>query len=166
MLDIKNDWEARAEHTNNIGFVKITPQLVDVIRKYSPLLEVGAGTGALANAIREAGGDIIATDSGTWKWNTDPVNVQKMGAEAAVKNIIGDRNLLLSWPMYKHSYADKAIKALPSGRYFIYIGEDDGGCCANDAFFNRLNRDFEKIEDSDVDPWYGLHDHLTVYRKK
>ena len=50
------------------------------------------------------------------------------------------------------------------GDILIYIGEF-GGCCADEEFFELLEKDWENIEKFDIPQWHGMHDRLAIYRR-
>ena len=54
-----------------------------------------------------------------------------------------DRALFLCWPGYQDTFADEALARF-TGHVLIYVGEQAGGHTANDAFFDRLGRDWAR----------------------
>jgi hypothetical protein len=77
-----------------------------------------------------------------------------------------NRALLLSWPPYDDSFAYEVLEAFPGDTLF-YIGEGDGGCTGDDAFFHLLYEDWEEVDYCrDHISWSGIRDHLTMYRRK
>ena len=91
--------------------------------------------------------------------------VEEGSIEKLVQHL--DRVLLLSWPPYDKPLATDALKAFP-GDTLIYIGEGAGGCCADDDFFDLLDREW--VEDETLwnkhPSWSGINDCITVYRRK
>jgi hypothetical protein len=132
------------------------------------VLEVMAGRGWLAHALRLKGVDIIATDNFSWAknrgWKEPLTEVEELDAVESVIKYGKDIDILIiSWP-YMDSTAYEVIKKLyevnPSA-LVVYIGEGEGGCTADDLFFDH----FEEIEDesfSEVEKnyerWWGIHD--------
>ena len=55
---------------------------------------------------------------------------------------------------------------MKKGKFLIYVGEYEGGCCANDYFFDILYDDFEEVEVVKLLNFTGIRNHLFVYRKK
>lgn len=51
------------------------------------------------------------------------------------------------------------------GKYFIHVGEGEGGCCATDGFFEYLFKNFKIKESFYIPQWYGIHDTLDVYER-
>jgi hypothetical protein len=139
------------------------------------ILEVMAGAGWLAKALRDRHHDVIATDDYTWadkkEWKMQ-TDVIKMDAAAAVKHYGALVNvLIISWP-YMDDHAYEAIKTLGEVNphaLIIFIGEWEGGCTASEAFFES----FEEVEDANFEPvkrayktWFGLHDSIYLGKYK
>lgn len=173
-------YQDRKKHIHAMGFVKPLPHIVAKIIEHSPngVLEIGAGTGALARAISDAGCQVIATDNHSWefpayartkerpRWIGQHYSVLKMGAERAAKHLLGKRTLLCSWPDFRTAYCVRALRFVPVGGIFIYIGEGEGGCTGTPGLFKLLRRDFVEIDGTSVRPWLGLNDYLDVYRRE
>jgi hypothetical protein len=150
---------------------------ITTMRKYGPIIEVGAGSGYWAQLLKASGVDIVAYDDGSW---------QKMGlhdfkklwfpelreeiSEHVVNTIAHtDRTLFICWPP-KSDFAFNVLKNYP-GSLFIYIGElpDELPFCpatANARFFDYLESDFEIIEELNLPHWPGFSDRLYVFRRK
>jgi hypothetical protein len=143
------------------------PNSLSLIAKYSPLVEMGAGTGYWASLLATLGVDILCFDSqeshnvarnyGRWY----PVRP----GDPTILLDHWDLNLFLCWPPYDTRMAYLCLQRW-KGRYLIYIGEDEGGCNATDSFFRRLNREFNLIESATLTQFYGLHDSLSIYERK
>lgn len=139
------------------------------------VLEVMAGAGWLAKALREKGVNVIATDDYSWhlerKW---PIvsPVEKLGAIEAVKKYGASCDILiLSWP-YMDDTAFNVINELYQVKpdcLIIYIGEDFGGCTASEEFFDHFedinDADFKSVSDN-YKAWPGLHDTIRLGKFK
>lgn len=130
------------------------------------VVEVGAGTGYWAWQLAQAGVDVVAyepNEPGDNKFvsKAEPyVPLLRDDASAAGRH--PDRALLLSWPNYDEPWAAQAL-ATYRGDLLIYVGESDGGCCADDQFF-ELRRDWTEIGDSPHHrTWYGINCYLTAF---
>lgn len=143
---------------------------LELIAEHSPILEVGGGSGYWAFLLRDIGADVITTDKhppddGT---NTYGHKFSFVDVRQATPDIAGEypeRALMLCWPPYSETVAYEALRAY-EGDTLIYIGESRGGCTACDRFFDLLANEW-KIESSHSIPqWDGLHDWLTVNRRK
>jgi len=130
-----------------------------------------AGTGSLSFALQQQGINIRATDNFSWdkhnNWNEDEnywTGIEYVDAIEAVKKYGENIDvIIMSWPYMD----DIAVKVLHTMRdvnpncIMIYIGEEDGGCTANDEFFETI----EEIEDqefknavSNFKRWWGIYD--------
>jgi hypothetical protein len=141
-------------------------EALDIIAKYGPIVEIGAGGGYWAHLLRERGVDVLAYDccpgSNLWvkrSWAA----VRVGGPEKAAK--LPQRTLFLCWPPYDEPMAAECLKAY-RGNKVIYIGEDGWGCTGDQEFHEILGRDWEQIEYHCIPTWDGIHDGLTVYRRR
>lgn len=134
------------------------------------VVEIGAGSGYWAWQLAQAGVDVVAYDphppgpGNNFNRHRLYADVQIGDHEAAASH--PDRSLMLCWPSCEDPFAKQALHAY-QGDTVIYIGEGEGGCCADDEFHVALERDFGEPEYS---PWhvnfYGIHCYLTVRRRK
>lgn len=166
---ITEQFTAREQFIQKFGFAIITASVVQALKKYSPILEVGAGTGYWAHELSKAGVDIVATDprkfiySDVWQKHLF-FEVSNMTGEDAVKKY-PERNLLLVWPTYSSSWAASALRAF-TGEKLIYVGEGYGGCTADDDFHECLGQKFELVEEIPMSQFCGIHDRLEVFQRK
>jgi len=133
------------------------------------VLEIMAGVGWLAKALKAHGVNIVATDSGAWdkrhKKAPKIFDIKKMEASEAVDKIDADI-LLVSWPPYddKTRSLILAVERWGTEKPVVYIGEGDGGCNASEEFFES----FEQKEIIPMPSWGCIHDKCRVgyWRKK
>lgn len=173
-------FEFRHQYTKKYGFTLIDKRwistLINTVIKDGKVLEVMGGSGYLSWALNKMGvNDIICTDNYSWangtkpEWlNSIPFEVESLDAIEAIKKYGKDIDfLLMSWP-YMDSLAYDVLMTLrevnPKAT-LIYIGEDYGGCTANDDFFEAveyINRDLA-TEVNDVFPSFdGIHDRVYL----
>jgi hypothetical protein len=138
-------------------------------------LEVMAGAGWLAKALSDDGVNIIATDNHSWINDRGWVKMFDVEELDAIQSVILYGHnidiLIISWP-YMDNVAFQTIKQLHiqnPNSLIIYIGENYGGCTADDEFFEH----FEEIEDekfnkatSNFKSWWGIHDHIYLGKFK
>lgn len=162
------------------------PDTLEFVARYlSPLAaEIGAGTGYWAWQLSQLGVDIIAYDlyppqhTGQNHYHsprtederelqgiTREVFFDVRGANHLIAREHPDRTLFLCWPPYSSNMANLALRAY-KGKRLVYIGESEGGCTADDAFFKRLGRDWEEIDSHKPVQWWGIHDWVYVYERK
>lgn len=140
-----------------------TREAVDAIAAYSPLIEIGAGTGYWAWLLRQAGADVLAFDRNTEApphWSP----VASGGPETLAR--YPERTLLLCWPPMGEGLATQCLERY-TGERVISIGERGEGARTGDEAFQRL-LDECYIEERVVQLpcWPGYSDCLTIYRRR
>jgi hypothetical protein len=90
--------------------------------------------------------------------------VECLGAYAAAREAT-EQTLLSIWPAYAEGWAAAAL-AVFRGSRLIYTGEGNGGCTADDAFHDLLDRDWSLHAEIDIPQWWGLHDGLFLFNRK
>ena len=153
------------------GFAILTQDIVNRLRPYQSILEVGAGLGYWAYECQKVNIDYIATDKYTPKNNDyflidTPrwADIEVTSARRAISKY-PDRTLLICWPDYDCDWAFSTLVTY-TNKYFIYVGENCGGCCANDKFFNELDKNWIEIEDLGLKSFDCIHDNAIVYKRK
>jgi len=155
-------------------------EAIDEIIKYSPIVEIGAGNGYWASLIKEKGGEIDAYDKNPPKNdNADNINIDNVfftkttiihypvqkGDESILKqDKYNDYTLLLIWPPMDRT-ARRCLRYF-KGKHVIYIGEDNGGCTANQSFFDSLYLNFNEIKEIKIPQYPYINDKLTIYERK
>jgi hypothetical protein len=133
------------------------------------LVEIGAGSGYWAWQAQQAGIDVVAYDptdpsANTFTDGTEYLAIVRAGHAAARHH--PDRALLLCWPSHNDPWATSALLAY-TGDLLIYIGEDQGGYCADDGFFRLLDRAWTRIGSStDHISWRHGHSTMTAYHRQ
>ena len=155
------------------SFAVPTEEAIKEIIKYSPLIELGSGTGYWAFLINKLGGDIIAIDNNERNKEYQEFIKKdfyshywfdvKVGNQKQLKNY-PERTLFLCWIERSSEMGLKCLK-LYKGKYFIHIGEGKGGACATDSFFKYLNKRFKLIKEISIPQWRGVHDYLEIYKR-
>ncbi len=138
-----------------VGFCLITAEVIDALAKLSAgkkVLEAGSGSGWLAARLGERGINILAAD---WTDYRTADRSSKRGYPVrevfrldhhgnAVDLLPGDYDtVLLVWPNYETQFAHNVACAMRSGQTLIYEGESEGGCTADQAFFQYLRISFK-----------------------
>ena len=160
------------------GFAIITDNFIKELSYWignRKVLEVMSGCGSLTYNLIQKGINIIATDDFTWEkdWNENKnywTYIRNMDAIEAVKKYGKYTDIIImSWPYMD----DTAYRVLVEMRnqnpncQMIYIGENEGGCTANDDFFETIkiinDITFDKIESS-FQRFWGLNDHLYLVK--
>lgn len=134
-----------------------------------PLVEVGAGSGYWAWQAAQAGIHVVAYEPAEVADNhhvDGPEYFPLLRDDAGAVERHPDRALLLCWPTYSAPWAAEAL-ATYKGDVLIYIGEGAGGCCADDAFFEIRDAEWEEIGRSPYHvTWWGIHCRMEAYRRR
>lgn len=167
----------REEHIKRFTFPCFSKEVIkDLIIHINgrKCLEVCAGTGWLSKLLHNAGVDIIATDLGTWEngkfdlWKNKYIEMDMIDALEAIDKYHDAEIIIMSWPEYSSPLANQVLnKCLKASKELIYIGEDSGGCTADDDFFDTLYEndiDMKPISDYYV-PFDGIHDNIYSITK-
>lgn len=150
------------------------------IAAHGPLVEMFAGSGYWASLLRRRGVDVVAYDLAPGQYlgtNLTATNIHFPVRQGGPEELAGhsDRTLLMVWPpLYggtEHDEdgeqeADIACLDHWHGSTLVYVGESANGCTGSRAFHERLEAEFETVETVSIPQWPGLHDYLTVYRRK
>jgi putative heme degradation protein len=135
-----------------------------------------AGCGALSKVLKDKEVDIIATDNFTWdgraNWNTDKnywTDIENIDAIEAIEKYKDRDIVIMSWA-YMDDVAYKSLlkmREVNPDMIMVVIGEGEGGCTADDGFFNECI----EIESKDIDyinllypRWNAIYDHLMIVK--
>lgn len=144
------------------------------ILKNDKVLDVGAGSGFLAKQLNARGINITAIDkyqsNNNYGFTTPYFKIYEDDGVNHLKNsgIMYD-TIILSWPPYDTDMAYKILEALVPGQRLIYIGEGQGGCTADEAFFKLLQQKTITIMDEtdylreNYTQYGGIHDLPASY---
>ena len=175
----------RDRFLSEFSFAVPTREALDRICQFSPLLEIGAGSGAWAKLLAMRGADIIATDPGgemfvgfhqgdqprRWHWETFYYPVQPLQGKTAVRRWL-NRNVFCSWPSLQRRWLRQAARAMLPGRVLLVVRED---ATADQRTWNYVEYHFKPLGEErdgwvdnsiELPTWHFLHDHLEVWQKK
>lgn len=176
-------WALRTMNITRCGFPIITAELADELAQFligKRVADVGCGTGYLTYHLRQRGVNVIGIDAHIEDNHYFPrIETQFL---TMVNRLIVKMNycdidtrhfdmFIMSWPDYNGEEAEKFLLDLPVGKILVYQGEDYGGCCATDNFFEILQEDFIELDRPTKSlrqyslRFYGIRDEWTVYRK-
>jgi hypothetical protein len=132
------------------------------------VVECGAGSGYWAWQMEQAGIGVAAyeplevADNGYVRreWTT------LLRDDHSASRHHPDRALFLCWPSYDDPWAAQAL-ACYEGDLLIFAGEGQGGCTADDGFFELREAGWDEtgMSPAHVSHW-GIHCELTAYRRK
>jgi hypothetical protein len=164
----------RYELITKFAFSIPTISDLELIREYSPIIEIGAGSGYWAYCLSQLGVDIITYDkyppeiTNPWLWderNTWFDNewfTVTEGDESAAA-VFPDRSLLMAWPMLNNSMAKNALENYvnASGHTLIFIGNHES---SGDDVFNSMIKNFKLIKKQRLYGWYGIEEFIEIYK--
>lgn len=130
------------------------------IASYSPMIEVGAGTGYWAWLLAQAGAKVSAYDQSE---NSVP---RWFDVDLGQSDILSGRresSLFLCWPPYQTKMATEALHHF-DGHRVIYIGEFRGRT-ADEEFHFKLETDFDLIQTVQIPCWPGFRDQIYVFER-
>jgi hypothetical protein len=166
-----DEFAVRDEYIETFSFAVPTESILQEICKYSPLLEIGAGSGYWAYELAKRGADIVATDTKKGRysplqghWSKKYTSVETLHAVKAVRKY-PNRTLLSIWPDYDKPWSGEALKEF-KGEVVIYIGESSGGCTGDNLFHRILEKDYKELESMMIPQFGGAHDYLNIYQRK
>jgi hypothetical protein len=136
-------------------------EAIAALKEFSPLLELGAGTGYWAWLLRQSGADVLAYDrnpAAPPHWTA-----VEEGDESGVREY-GYRTLFLCWPSYQEPMAYEALRAY-SGSRVAYVGELNGRT-ADAAFHRLLSEKFELRREVEIPVWPGYRDRLYLFEEE
>lgn len=169
-----NTWRERQKMVRKYSWGILTGEAIRKMNDFGPFIEIGSGNGYWSYEMKRFGIDVIPTD----KFNiiNNPYDFQpivwdevfQVDAVTAVKNYAKERSLLTVWPSYKQNWHDHALRFYHKfgGQTVVFCGESKGGCTGSDRFHDRLSKFWNKHCDIDIPSWGGIHDSLTVWKRK
>ncbi len=140
-----------------------------IVGETGKVVEIGAGGGYWAALLRQRGVEVHAYDPkpGETHWSHKVwTDVQR--GKTAPAALHPDATLLLCWPSYTSRFAEIALRRYlrAGGERLVYIGEDDGGCCADEGFFELLNTMTNIGANYYIPSYPGMHDYVSVWEVK
>ena len=151
------------------AYVLPEPHLLEVISRYSPLVEIGAGTGYWAYLLRLVGADVVAYDTaplGGLRPNRYHPAMRPWGevldGDVNVLSKYVQRSLFLCWPP-RFSNLWESLQFF-RGEFVLYIGDRT----ERTPHLATLDRDFVLVEAHKavaMDPAPGTRVELSVWRR-
>lgn len=140
----------------------ITNELVNSLAelcKGKKVVELGSGSGYLSHLLELKGMDITTVD--TADWYTERV-IREPDIVGSYREMdFSDYDVvIMSWPNYESNAAAQVLKGLNENQLFIYCGEGQGGCCADDDLHQTLAEHWIHLEDD-----HGLNANSLVFAR-
>jgi len=146
-------------------------------------VEMGAGTGYFAWQLQQCGVDILAYDLAPPHLsckneyhgvrNEDGTALLEQTREVYFPVETGapetleqhtDLTLFLCWPPYASDMASLCLQHY-HGTRVVYVGESEGGCTADEIFFEILECGWHEVAQHRPIQWDGIHDWVYVYER-
>ena len=158
------------------AYAVLSPQILEKIAEYSPLIELGAGTGYNAWVLQQMGADVVAIaafpieEGHNWFFNTRFGLPTKVG-KSFTKIEQGDSRSLVKYPNHTLfiCWPPRNEMALESLTYFqgntlIFVGNKQ--CCANKAFYRKLGEEWTVEHLEKTGSWDACHtEWLTIHSR-
>jgi len=168
-------WAKRWDFTSEYSWTITDPATVQFVATHTGpyVFDPFAGTGWWAHLLGQYGISVLASDlkplapgsTNTYHWGTGTwAPVRNADAVDAAQQWGWGRTLLLSWPPYDEPIGAAVLAAYPGDRV-VYIGENDGGCCGDDAMHALLRNGWIEVACHQPVQWWGMHDFVTVYER-
>ena len=153
--------ERRRELAPLFSWAIPTDAALELLAKYAPLVECGAGMGYWLALLRARGVDAIGYDRSVRRpWT----RVQRESSVSAARRH-PERSLLLCWPPYDDDAASYQALRAYRGDVVIHIGERDEGPTGSVRFHRELALNWTLAEELELPHWPRLEDRLMVYRR-
>jgi hypothetical protein len=163
--------ERRRELASLYSWAIPTDAALELLARYAPLVECGAGTGYWLALLRARGVDALGYDrSGPGKANA--YHRRARGAWSAITRLQSaeaarrhpERTLVLCWPPYDDDAASYAVLRAYRGETMIHIGEREGAT-GSVRFQRELALNWTLSEELELPHWPRLQDRVMVYRR-
>ncbi|HWM42211.1 MAG TPA: hypothetical protein VNP36_07225, partial [Burkholderiales bacterium] len=153
--------ERRRELASLFSWAIPTDAALELLAKYAPLVECGAGMGYWLALLRARGVDAIGYDRSVRR----PWSAIQRGLSVKAARRHPERSLLLCWPPYDDDSASYEALRAYRGDVVIHIGERDEGPTGSVRFHRELALNWTLAEELELPHWPRLEDRLMVYRR-
>ena len=175
LLQDENRYLDRGEEERDIfiksaGFALITKNFVKALSEWigdRSVLEIMAGTGYISKSLKNEGVNVVAvTDikESSWGFKREWTEVEKLSANDAIMKYNNVDIIICSWAYMDNNMYEALLtmREYNPNAIILYIGENQGGCTANDNFFENLISIEDDAFEENVIPlyrrWGGIHD--------
>ena len=159
-------FRARQYFVEQFSWAVPSLEALEKIKEYAgdgKVLEIFAGSGLWTLLLRLMAVRVVSTDS------VPKVDgfafVQAQTATEAVQSEQDANLLFMCWAPYADP-ADYDALVEFHGEYVVTVSEGQYGCVGSDQFWEYLFDHYESIDHAEVPNWYGIHDHLEVWRRR
>jgi hypothetical protein len=183
---VLNSFGARKVYIECFGFMAITKEFLNELKtvledkNIHQFIELQAGTGFFTKLLNDEGfegiGYTLSIDPGEYNWGMKSDGMYDFNISKSFLKIADIRNLYIdlpelvisSWIPYEHG--EEVIEFFTNNtlpKYYMVIGEGEGGCTANDTFHEWLNNNYEQEHQFETyDSFGGIYDNCILYKLK
>jgi len=124
------------------------------------VIEVGAGTGYLAEHMRRLGvAHYDAFDARVSHYQVNETNYGVEVADALTLDLFPYDVVVMAWPPFNKPFGVEVVRRMVRGQYLIHQGEGKYGCTGTPELYDLLAEQFVPVPVMT----YGLnHDHVTL----
>lgn len=147
-------------------------EALDLLTRQAPLVEIGAGTGYWGWLLRQRGVEIALYDlAPPGGGDANPYHpsarcwTEVLPGGPEVLDSYPGRTLFLCWPPLNSGMAAACLRGF-RGQRLVYVGEERGGCNAEDAFFDELEAGWQCVERLALPCWPGTRDALRAWERR
>ena len=167
----------------SFGYVLATAEVMERLVELfgtGRVLDAGSGSGYLAHELASHGVHMLAVDHADYSL---PSELRQHGYainKVYRQDVVGDaverissafNAVLLTWPNYDSPFAFNVAKAMLPGQILVYEGEGNGGCNANNEFFELLTNTNEWTPLHEASQrlnevhctFHGINDHWSIW---
>lgn len=167
--DYPRDYIVTSHFQSNLSWsnpfrLKILKQIRNFANN-EPIIECGAGRGLLSLLLKIEGCLIFPQDDGSWYRRNETFVKIFIEDFTSLMDNLPFNVLLLSWPPYNKSFAYDTLRNF-KGNKLISITEGKGGACANDDYFELLEREWIEIKMLDDNSLPGITQFIVLYERR
>jgi hypothetical protein len=165
------DFHDRQTAVRNFSWAIPNEEAIRKIAAFSPIVEMGAGSGYWARLLKKAGADITPFDKHGSSTKRNPfvykmhMRVHRGNSKVLRKRKFKNHALMLCWAPYDDPMAYECLKEF-RGSIVVMIGEGRYGCTGDDNCWEYLDKYFKEVKDINIPQWSGIHDDVQIYKRK
>jgi len=166
--------ERRRELAACFAWAIPSDEALEVLARYAPLVECGAGMGYWTSLAQARGIDVVAydlippgrrADNEYHARDRRPWTSIRRGSSVTAVSRHRDRVLFVCWPPYDDDAASYAALRAYDGDVLVYVGEPGEGATGSVRFHRELQLNWTLAQEVTLPRWPRLHDSLLVYRR-
>lgn len=156
----------RDDAVREFGYAIPCRELLDVVERHQPIVDVGAGSGYMTAIMRSRGIDVIGTDMNEkgkiFRIGKYDNRQERLPGKTAARRY-RDRTVFCSWPTLDHTWFRQTLRAMRIGQRLVVIEED---ACAEDSTWEYRDQAFKMEERIKLPAWPMLNDRAGLWIKK